>query len=132
MAGIQHYETVQIVDGKSFVGLLRNPEKVDADKTLVWHFPNLWGETQEIAEGYGAYSSILKGDYHLIYHWENGLTELYNVKNDISEQNNLAGDMPDKVRELSSELTDYLKARNAQRPSLKATHEMLSYPDGSK
>ena len=132
MAGIRRYKTVQTVDGKSFVKSLRNPEKVDADKALVWHFPNLWGETQEIAEGYGAYSSILKGDYHLIYHWENGLTELYDVKNDISEQNNLAGDMPDKVRELSGELTDYLKARNAQRPSLKATHEMLPYPDGSK
>lgn len=105
---------------------------MDAGKTLIWHFPNLWGETQEIAEGYGAYSSILKGDYHLIYHWENGQTELYNIRQDISEQNNLAADMPKVVRKLARELTDALKARGAQRPALKATKELLPYPDGSR
>lgn len=109
-----------------------NGKKEDAGKTLIWHFPNLWGETQEIAEGYGAYSSILKGDYHLIYHWENGQTELYNIRQDISEQNSLAADMPKVVRKLARELTDALKARGAQRPALKATKELLPYPDGSR
>lgn len=132
MAGIRNYRTVQTIDGKSFVPVLKNPKKVDAGKTLIWHFPNLWGETQEIAEGYGAYSSILKGDYHLIYHWENGQTELYNIRQDISEQNNLAADMPKEVRKLARELTDALKARGAQRPALKATKELLPYPDGSR
>jgi hypothetical protein len=106
-----------------------NGKKVDAGKTLVWHFPNLWGETQEIAEGYGAYSSILKGDYHLIYTWETRQLRLYNVKEDIGEQNDLAQSMPDKVKELAKELSDYLRARDAQRPTLIQTNSLIPYPD---
>lgn len=131
MAGIDDYRTRQTVDGRSFAGELRNPRKTDGDRAIVWHFPNLWGETQEIDEGYGAYSSIMKGDYHLIYHWENGRTELYNVRKDVSEQHDLSASQPGRVRKLAAELTDYLKARDAQRPALKATGELLPYPDGT-
>lgn len=132
MASIDDYRTLQTIDGESFVEQLRNPEDTDARKSLVWHFPNLWGETQEIEEGYGAYSAILKGDYHLIYHWENGRTELYNIREDIGEEHDLAASHPGKVRKLAAELTAYLKERDAQRPSLKATGELLPYPDGTR
>ena len=43
-------------------------------------------------------SAILKGDYHLIYTWETRQIRLYNVKKDISEQNDLAQTMPDNER----------------------------------
>ena len=36
------------------------------------------------------------------------------------------------LRKLARELTDALKARGAQRPALKATKELLPYPDGSR
>lgn len=129
MAGIKDYPTLQTIDGKSFVECLRTPQHISPEKSVVWHFPNLWGETQDIAEGYGAYSSILKGDYHLIYHWENGQVRLYNVKNDISEQTDLSQKMPEKVKSLSRELSNYLRERNAQRPSLKSTGQLLPFPD---
>ncbi|WP_072541755.1 sulfatase [Bacteroides mediterraneensis] len=130
MAGIHDYHTVQIVDGKSFVRCLKNVSDIDSNKSIVWHFPNLWGETQDIEEGYGAYSSILKGDYHLIYNWENGRFRLYNVKDDLSEQIDLSERLPEIVKKLSSELSDYLRERNAQRPSLKSDGKILPYPDG--
>lgn len=129
MAGIKDYPTLQTIDGKSFVECLRTPQHISPEKSVVWHFPNLWGETQDIAEGYGAYSSILKGDYHLIYHWENGQVRLYDVKNDISEQTDLSQKMPEKVKSLSRELSNYLRERNAQRPSLKSTGQLLPFPD---
>ena len=59
------------------------------------------------------------------------MCRLYNVKEDIGEQHNLAADMPEKVKELAGELTAYLKQRDAQRPYLKATGAVLPYPDGT-
>ena len=106
-------------------------EDISVDKSIVWHFPNLWGETQDIEEGYGAYSSILKGEYHLIYHWQNGKIRLYNIINDISEQNDLASENPEIVKQLCIELSDYLRERDAQRPKLKSTGLILPYPDGA-
>lgn len=129
MAGIKDYHTIQTVDGTSFTRCLRNVNDISADKSIVWHFPNLWGETQDINEGYGAYSAILKGEYHLIYHWENGKIELYNITDDISEQTDLSQEKPEVVKRLSAELSDYLRVRDAQRPSLKSDGKLLPYPD---
>ncbi len=131
MAGIKDYKTYQTVDGESFVDVLKNPE-MKRDKAIVWHFPNLWGESQNIEEGYGAYSAIMKGNYHLIYHWQTGQTRLYDIVNDISEQNDIAAEHPETVKELASELTQYLKERDAQRPSMKETGKLINYPDGSE
>lgn len=129
MAGIKRYKTIQKIDGKSFVRCLKNVEDISANKSIVWHFPNLWGETQDIEEGYGAYSSILKGEYHLIYHWQNSMIRLYNIMDDISEQNDLASEKPEIVKQLCIELSDYLREREAQRPKLKASGKPLPYPD---
>lgn len=129
MAGIKKYKTLQKIDGKSFIKSLKNGKVTDKNKSIVWHFPNLWGETQNKEEGYGAYSSILKGDYHLIYTWETKTLRLYNVMEDIGEQNNIADKMPDKVKELATELSDYLRERDAQRPLIKATGEVIPFPD---
>lgn len=129
MAGVKKYKTIQEIDGKSFVKSLKSGKVIDTNKAIVWHFPNLWGETQNKEEGYGAYSSILKGDYHLIYTWETQKLRLYNIKNDISEQNDIAQSMPEKVKELAGELSDYLRARDAQRPSLKSDGKLIPFPD---
>ena len=128
MAGVKSYKTRQVIDGVSFADALKE-HRINPDRTLIWHFPNLWGETQNKEEGYGAYSAILKGDYHLIYTWETRQLRLYNVKEDIGEQNDLAQSMPDKVKELAKELSDYLRARDAQRPTLIQTNSLIPYPD---
>lgn len=128
LAGVEDYETVQKVDGKSFADILRDPS-IERTRTNIWHFPNLWGESQDKAEGYGAYSAILKGDYRMIYFWESQERRLYNIKEDIGETNNLAKTEPELLKELSKELTDSLKAYDAQRPSYKETGEVIPWPD---
>ncbi len=128
MAGITDYETVQHVDGRSFVDVLKGNIQ-GRDRTNIWNFPNLWGESQSMNEGYGAYAAIMKGDYHLIYFWQTQERRLYNIKEDISEQNNLVGTHRDIANELSKELADSLRAYDAQRPSLKATGEPCPWPD---
>ena len=131
MAGIEKYTTSQTLDGISFADVIRNPG-LRHERPIIWHFPNLWGETQETEEGYGAYSSILKGDYHLIYTWEEQRHRLYNIREDIGEQVDLSARMPEKVQELSRLLSDYLKERNAQRPAYRSSGKPIPYPDGSE
>lgn len=128
MAKVKKYQTVQKIDGRSFVDLLRKP-KLQRDRVTIWHYPNLWTEGLSIEDGYGAYSAIMKGDYHLIYFWENGELRLYNIREDIGEYRNLVGKKPELTAFLAAELTDSLKAYAAQRPRRKWKSGLLPWPD---
>lgn len=128
MAGIRQYRTRQQLDGISFAEVLKQPS-AKRERPICWHFPNLWGETQDKSEGYGAYSAILKGDYHLIYTWETGQIRLYNIKNDIGEQLDLAEKETAVTKALSAELADFLREVQAQRPVFKATGKVCPWPD---
>lgn len=129
MAGVRRYNTVQKVDGVSFLPLLQGKKvKNSSDRLLVWHFPCKWDCS---GEGIGSYSAARKGDYKYIYFYDTGKSELYDLSRDLSESNNLALDgRYESVRaSMAAELTAYLKSVNAQLPSLKATGEQCSYPN---
>ncbi|MBQ7634014.1 MAG: sulfatase-like hydrolase/transferase [Bacteroidaceae bacterium] len=130
MAGIRDYTTVQTVDGKSFADQLRNPGQ-HCPRTIIWHYPNLWTKGIEQRDGYGPYSAIRKGPFHLIYFWATRDTQLYNVIDDVSQFDDLSYAHPRLTRELSQELTDSLKAYGAQRPTRKSDGKPVPWPDGS-
>lgn len=129
MAGIRQYRTRQVIDGVSFLKNVKSPHR-HYRRPIYWHFPNLWGETQEKEEGYGAYSAVLSGDYHLIYTWETQQIRLYNIKEDIGEQHDLSQSHPKEVKRLARLLSDHLRECHAQRPKLKGSDRMIPYPDG--
>ena len=54
-------------------------------------------------------SAIRKGNYKLMRQLISGEMLLFNLKEDLGEQNNLAQQMPEKVAELSKELDAYLE-----------------------
>jgi len=54
---------------------------------------------------------------------------LYDVENDISEENNLAATRPEVVRKLSRLLGRELRRMNAQRPVFKETGKPCPWPD---
>lgn len=118
MAGVKHYKTTQHVDGRSFVDLLRNP-KLSREREVVWHYPHLWTTGISEKDGYGPTSSIMQGDYHLIYYWRYDKVELYNVKQDIGESHNLAEQEPQRAAKLKKRLFQQLKYYKAQYPSRK-------------
>lgn len=128
MAGIKDYRTEQTVDGISFVDLLKHPGK-HRDRSFIFHFPNIWTTGVSRADGYGAYSAILKGNYHLIYFWETRETRLFNIQEDIGEQHNIVKQKPKLARELAQELSDSLRAYKAQRPTWKHNHQFVAWPD---
>jgi len=57
------------------------------------------------------------GDWKLMEFLEDGRLELYNLRDDIGEKNNLAMSMPDKTRELHNRLVAWRKDINAPMPT---------------
>ncbi|MEG2066151.1 MAG: sulfatase [Tannerellaceae bacterium] len=127
MAGVRMSTLPQVVDGRSFVPLLtgkgKNPAK---GRALIWNFPNNWGPT---GPGIGATCTIRKGDWKLIYYYESGVKELFNLSRDLGENQNLASAKPAKVKKLSRELGTYLRSVGGQRPAFKATGQPAPWPD---
>lgn len=67
----------------------------------------------------GAY--VHKGDWKLIRFWadnddQTDRPELYNLREDVHETNNLAGRMPDKVKELGALMDEFLQDTHAVVP----------------
>ncbi|HEU0228416.1 MAG TPA: sulfatase [Arachidicoccus soli] len=128
MAGIRHYKTIQRIDGESMVPYLKNPKAINDKRVLVWNYPNdwtggNWGEDNSFM------TAIRKGDWKLIYFEKYGRLELYNIKDDIKEQNDLAKKYPQRVKELAKLLTKKLKEEGGQLPIIKATGKTVPYPD---
>ena len=74
---------------------------------MVFHFPHYQG-------GDGPHSALFLGNYKLMKFYEDGRLALFDIATDISEQNDLAKLMPQKVQELDSLLVKYLHDVDAQ------------------
>ena len=97
LIGVENYEekyksdkkTVDYFDGLSFAPtLLGNDKEQEKHEFLYWEF----GETNQIA--------VRKGDWKLRV--VNGNCELYDLANDLHEDNNVASKYPEIVRELKA------------------------------
>lgn len=130
MAGIKNVKTEQAIDGKSFVSILENPEYTDSTRALIWHYPNKWIDKD--GPGINYYSAIRKGSWKLVYSMRTGKKELYNLKNDIGEQNDVSSRNKEKVNELSALLSDQLRKWRSPMPVKKATGKPAPLPDEVK
>lgn len=126
MAEVKEFETIQEIDGKSILPMLFNNNLSAPERSLYWHYPNLWGN---IGPGIGTTSSIRKGDWKLVYYYETGEQELFNIKNDIGETRNCVNDFPETANDLSSDLGEHLRKVDAQRPLFKASGKPAPWPD---
>lgn len=127
MAGIKNYKTIQQVDGKSIVPFLKNANNEIKERMLIWHFPNKWIDTD--GPGINYFSAIRLGDWKLVYSMRNKTLELYNLKTDLREQNNLAAQFHGRVKQLANLLTQQLKKTNAPMPTYKANGKTISWPN---
>lgn len=127
MAGVNNYETIQNLDGISLAKGATGKEALQADRELVFHFPHQWKPYP--LEDIDYLSSMRKGDWKIVYRHRTGDLELYNLKEDIGERNNLAGKNPSKLKEMASGLSNKLRGWNAPMPALRATNQTIPYPD---
>jgi arylsulfatase A-like enzyme len=95
------------VDGVDLRPLLEEHGTIQRD-ALYWHMPHY---TNQGGKPGGA---VRQGDYKLVELYEQGRRELYNLKNDFREINNLAEEMPERVEQLAARLAAWRTAVGAQ------------------
>ncbi|PQB09034.1 sulfatase [Polaribacter filamentus] len=122
----ESFEIPQVVDGESFLRYLKDPLADNQQRELIWHYPNDNGNPE--GHGFGAYSAIRKGDWKLIYYHKDSSFELFNLKNDIGESNNLINSEPQLATELAGRLSDYLIKVEAQMPRRKKDQKLVAWP----
>lgn len=129
MAHIHAYKVPQVVDGRSFVPLLTNTGNPSKDRILVWNYPNVWGNE---GPGISLNCAIRYNEWKMVYNYKTGRKELYDIKQDIGERNDMAATHPRIVRQLSSMLGKYLRNTQAQRPFFKSTGLPCPWPDETR
>ena len=109
MAGLPLREQ-QHADGVSLTPLLTQEEMLPS-RNLYWHYPHYGNQ------GGSPSAAIRAGDWKLIEFFEDGRLELYNLREDLSEQHNLAAAMPEKAQELAGRLHAWQQEVDARFPT---------------
>ena len=101
------------IDGVSLVPLLKQSGSLER-KAIYWHYPHY--HSSSIGPG----GAVRSGDYKLIEWYDETICgqgnrfELYNLKDDIGEQKNIATAMSGKTKNLSTMLANWRRKVNAQ------------------
>ena len=98
-------------DGHNLLPLLKGKEKLK-NRAVYWHYPN-FAFHRDNRLG----SAIREGDHKLIHFYDTDSVELYNLKNDIGEKNNLSGKMPQLASRLKNKLKVWLQDSGAVMPT---------------
>ncbi len=99
----------QTVDGLSLVPVLKGGAL--PERPLFWHYPHYGNQGGEPS------SIIMEGDWKLIYYHEDGRYELYNIRADVGEQQDLFAAQPQRSEALQARLQAWLRATSARFPT---------------
>lgn len=88
-----------------------------APRALFWHYPHYH------PGGATPYSAVRVGDHKLLHFFEDGRDELYDLRADPEEKQDLAAAQPEKAKELRARLADYWKNVDAQMPVPNPNHD---------
>jgi arylsulfatase A-like enzyme len=99
----------QHLDGQSLVPLLSGREMNRG--LLFWHYPHYGNQ------GGAPAGAVRDGDWKLIQWYEDGALELYNLRADPGEQQNVAAQQPTRVQALHSRLAAWRSSVNAVMPT---------------
>lgn len=103
----------QHLDGLSLVPVLSGQAAELNRDAIYWHYPHYGNQ------GGTPGSAIRMGNYKLIKFYTPGKDlEVYNLKDDIGETNNLAKTMPDVTKKLLAMLEAHLEETDARLPTL--------------
>ncbi|MDO8541910.1 MAG: sulfatase [Opitutaceae bacterium] len=119
MAGLPASAARTAVDGVSFASILRNPAAKATRDTLFWHYPHHQHYQLGGAMPYGA---VRSGDFKLVEFFNDMHVELYNIREDIGEERDLATAQPKKVEELRRRLHAWRQEVGAQMPTSNPKH----------
>jgi arylsulfatase A-like enzyme len=100
----------QHVDGVSLMPLLRGESSLERE-ALFWHYPHYGNQ------GGTPGSSVRMGDYKLIEFFEDGRLELYHLKEDLPEEQDLAKREPQRAAAMKRRLDAWRDAIEAKIPA---------------
>lgn len=103
LAGIDTPEN-QKIDGLDLSHTMMG--KKITERALIWHYPHYGNQGGDPA------SMLRKGDHKLIYYWESDQVELYDLNQDIGEQNDLSKKQAALADQLKRELFRSLEQHN--------------------
>lgn len=112
MAGLTDLARRQL-DGVSLAPLLKQTGDLQRD-ALYWHYPHHQHYQLGGAMPYGA---IRAGDFRLIEFFDDQHVELYNLRDDLGEQHDLAAKLPEKAQQLRARLAAWRREVGAQMPT---------------
>ena len=99
----------QHVDGKSFVPALKG--KAHDRGAIYWHFPHYSNHGYQSPGG-----AIRLGNHKLLEYYENGSVQLFDLGNDLGEQNDLSKAKPEITKKLLKMLHDWRREVDAKMP----------------
>lgn len=102
-------EELPVHDGKNLMPTLRDPSVTPDREALYWHYPHYY---PRMTPG----SAIRVGDWKLIHYYEQDQAELYNVREDVGEQHDLASRHPMRARRLRRQLDAWRTQVDAKAP----------------
>ena len=112
----------QAVDGVSLVPAITG--KPFDRSPIFWHFPQYSNHGMQSPGG-----AVRAGDYKLLEYYENYTVQLFNLREDIGEQNDLSQTEPVKVDELKAMLHAWRTEVAAQMPLPNPEYETGNYPN---
>jgi hypothetical protein len=78
-------------------------------EAIYWHFPHYSNHGMQSPGG-----AVRFGDYKLLEYFENNTVQLFDLRQDIGEQNDLSLEMPEKTSELRTMLHTWRERVSAQ------------------
>jgi arylsulfatase A-like enzyme len=118
LAGAPH-DPNYVLDGVSFVSLLKSAGQASLGREAVyWHFPGyLQANANRGTWRTTPAGAIRSGDYKLIEFFEDRRVELYDLKDDLQESQNLAAELPERTAQLRERLHHWRTELNAPMPT---------------
>jgi len=93
------------MDGLSFKDLLLAKTSQLDREAIFWHYPHSRME-----------GAVRKGDFKLLLNYKTGESQLYNLREDISETKDLSSQYPEKIIDMEKLLKGWLKQVDAKFP----------------
>jgi arylsulfatase A-like enzyme len=91
--------------------LTGSSKKFERKQALLFHYPHYGQGPIQIPQ-----SAVVLGNYKLLKDYESGTSQLFDLSQDISEQNDLSGKLPEKFQALEKLLEQRLEEVIAQLP----------------
>ncbi len=104
------------LDGESLVPVFRDGGASLDREAIYQHFPGYLGSGGDTWRTTPV-GTIEVGDWKLMEFFEDGRLELYNLRDDIGESNNLARQLPDKAKDLHAKMIAWREAIKAPMPT---------------